>query len=174
MGKKRLLAIIVVLSAAVLLFACNPNANAVDYAKPAYWMNLDELNLGKLGDVSDVFTSQEEDLTEVFAYFERHNEISGLIHLGDEGELVVENGIDVSGVESAIIQLLSNCQLKYPSIFVSKNVVQMDMNGILGSSYNIVFNIQMDLSQVEYEKLYGDGVKVAPHWYVIINPPLPM
>jgi hypothetical protein len=190
MGKKRLLAIIVVLFAAVLLFACESKVNAGDDAKSVSRMNpenideakdvIDEqgdgaesaswMNLDNIGEAKDVIVEQGDELIEVFSYIASHNESSGEIYIDENGTLVNEKGIDISEVYDSVISLLQDCPLK-ARLYATQSTVELWVSGtdyIGPYRHMIMFDIQEDMTQSELDALPVDSaVKIAKHWYVL-------
>jgi hypothetical protein len=142
--------------------------SVVDYAKPKSWMNLNRASA-----VANLIANQEANLTDIFAYFERHNDLSGHISLEDSGGIITENNINIIGIESQLLDLFGFSGMSSPSLYVCKDGVQLTFK----TGYTvcwIALALQTDLSENIYNDLNGEGLKIAPHWCTgaSYNPPI--
>jgi hypothetical protein len=148
------------------IYAISHNGNVkkvkvttVDYAKPKAWINLSEAGI-----VENVIVDKGEALTSVASYFERYGDKGGWITLDDDGNLVSKNDIDISGIKDQILDLFSSTNLGVPRLYACKEGLAFDFVGSDLGGYHIEFSTQTDAPDDVYDRLNGDGIKIAPHW----------
>jgi hypothetical protein len=157
-------------SANVYAIAHNGNVkkvrvSVIDCAKPTSWKNLD-----KARKAGELIADNEEDVIAVFSYLERHSENESMITLDENGDVVVDGGLDISEIKDSVLNILGYPGLIRTFIYVSPEYVQFifrEYNDGPPISYDLVFCIPRDPTDEEFEDSEVI-VRIANHWFVSI------
>ena len=155
--------------------------NVVDYAKPKawYWRNIDPINQ----DVRNLFTTNYDDFTDMVSWLAQHNQRLGILSLDKSGDIVnigmdqsgnktSEIGTDISGRAELVKRVLGCFPQGDMKIFVQKKAILIAISMNSGVSYSILYSIQNEIVERPDDSIYGDGLKIAPHWVLWMFAPV--
>jgi hypothetical protein len=143
------------------------NVQVVDFAKPKKWINLDEVDSYPRQFIKDY----KKDIAETASYFSTHwPEDGGHLYLDKEtGEIVNSDGLDISGIETALENIIIDSPYLISVHVYYKGAVEFNIFYGPYTHYVLSYSSHVDYSEKELE---GSGwSKVASHWRFRMMPP---
>jgi hypothetical protein len=133
----------------------------VDYAKPAFWKNTDEISV----EFRQILDKCSDNMKEIASYFSIHPKSqNSTFYINQNGQLINENNVPISGLQSTLMEFFKDSPYDIVIIVTHEGISFESTFGNNTDPYYeaIQFNFSEDLSENEANKL--QLIKLAKYW----------